>query len=107
MEYTQEVGPKLKARVKDQKLVQLKLQVKENDRNLHKVKDNQILKDNEALTNDPKAPQEDLVITRVQSEELDAMEAVGIEELKQPIASAEQNMPLKHMLELEEDCKID
>ncbi|GMP46256.1 hypothetical protein CsSME_00014483 [Camellia sinensis var. sinensis] len=63
------------------------------------MKDDQILKDNEALIDDPKAPQEDLVITqvkaRVENEELDAMEAVGTEESKQPAASAVQNMPLK------------
>ncbi|THG19078.1 hypothetical protein TEA_027644 [Camellia sinensis var. sinensis] len=34
-----------------------------------------------------KHPEEDLVITRVQSEELDAMEAVGTKESKQPTAS--------------------
>ncbi|XP_028106383.1 uncharacterized protein LOC114305487 [Camellia sinensis] len=60
--------------------------------------DDQILKDNEVLIDDPKASQEDLVITqvkaRVENEELVAMEAVGTEESKQPAASVMQNMPL-------------
>lgn len=64
-----------------------------------KTKDDQILKDNKTLIDDPKAPQEDLVITqvkaRIQSKELDAMEAAGTEELTQPAASAEQNMALQ------------
>ncbi|THG12656.1 hypothetical protein TEA_029229 [Camellia sinensis var. sinensis] len=56
------------------------------------MKDDQILKDNETLIDDPKASQEDLVITqvkaRVQSEGLDAMEVVGTKEMTQPAASA-------------------
>ncbi|GMQ06663.1 hypothetical protein CsSME_00051156 [Camellia sinensis var. sinensis] len=63
------------------------------------MKDDQILKDNEALIDDPKARQEDLVFTQVkaivENEELDAREVVGTEESKQLAASAVQNMPLK------------
>ncbi|GMP97430.1 hypothetical protein CsSME_00045687 [Camellia sinensis var. sinensis] len=80
---------------------QLELQTNEYVQNFPKMKDEQILKDNETLINDPKAPQEDLVITqvqaRVENEELDAMEAVRTEESKQSTASAMQNMPLKNV----------
>ncbi|GMQ06658.1 hypothetical protein CsSME_00051151 [Camellia sinensis var. sinensis] len=76
------------------------------------MKDEQILKDNEALIDDPKAPQEDLVFTqvkaRVENEESDAREAVGTKESKQLAASAVQNMPLKDVkVELHDNILIE
>ncbi|GMP28027.1 hypothetical protein CsSME_00003747 [Camellia sinensis var. sinensis] len=83
---------------RDGNRTQLKLQTNEYVQNFPKMTDDQILKDNEVLIDDPKASQEDLVITqvkaRVENEELVAMEAVGTEESKQPAASVMQNMPL-------------
>ncbi|GMP61207.1 hypothetical protein CsSME_00023754 [Camellia sinensis var. sinensis] len=76
------------------------------------MKDDQILKDNKALIDDPKASQKNLAITqvkdRVENEELDAMEVVGTEESKQPAASIVQNMPLKDVkVELNDNILIE
>lgn len=44
MEHAQEIAPKLKPIGENQNLVQLRLQVKKNSQNLHKMQDNQIMK---------------------------------------------------------------